>query len=90
MLSAEVVDELVVALPRVHPSSLRPDFQESSVLECIEAREPIRGRPRCSPHFDLDLFPVDEERAGFGRHDQRLSIGSATDPQEDPRNRSRV
>ena len=78
MLSAEVVDELVVALPRIHASSLRPDFQEPSVLERIEACEPIRGRPRCVPHFDLDLFPVDEERAGFGRHDQGFLDRSAT------------
>ena len=78
VLSAEVVDELLVALLRVHASSLRPDFEEPAILERKEACESIRGRPRCITHFDPDLFPVDEERAGFGRHDQRFLDRSAT------------
>ena len=78
MLSAEVVHELLVALLRVHASSLRPDFEEPAILERKEARESIRGRPRCITHFDPDLFPVDEERACFGRHDQRFINRSAT------------
>jgi len=75
--SAEVVHELLIALFRVHASSLRLDFEEPSVFEREEAREPIRGRPRRIPYFDPDLFPVDEERAGFGRHDQRILDRSA-------------
>ena len=57
--------------------ALRSDFEDPSVLEGVEASEPIRGLPPCIPHFDPDLVPVDEEGAFFGRHDQPFLDRSA-------------
>ena len=63
---AEVVDELVVALPGVHRPILRPDLEQPAVLEGAEERRPPGQGLRLVQHLDPDLVPVDEDAAAPG------------------------
>ena len=71
VLSAEVVHELLVALLRVHASSLRPDFEKPSVLERKEARSRSEAGPG-APALRSGSRPCRRGAACFGRHDQRF------------------